>query len=304
MIPIGVIACLVTGSAAALLMATVLAMSPRGTPGAADYDDEQLLRLERESHTYRHAGLLAEEIATRLPKLLGRTTLDRLDHALDVCGRRPPWKASRFVAARICEAILLGCVIAAIVGVILAAGGQFPVFAGVLGSIVAFFYVAMALSDLQTRADAIGRDVRARLPFATDLMALVLQAGGTPVDALQVVVDETSDHPLGTEFRLITDETRRGRPRKEVLQSFRDRFPDPAVKDFVFAIIKGEELGTPLGTVLASQAEEMRRKQSQWFEKQAAEAGVKMSFPAMLVLMACLIVIVGPFILPLFYSPM
>ena len=160
------------------------------------------------------------------------------------------------------------------------------------------------MSDLQTRSDAIGRGVRSRLPFATDLMALVLQSGGTPLDALQAVVDETADHPLGAEFRTITDETRRGRPRQEVLQSFRERFPDPAVKDFVFAVIKGEELGTPLGTVLAAQAEEMRRKQSQWFEKQAVEAGVKMSFPAVLVLLSCLIVIVGPFILPLFQSPM
>jgi tight adherence protein C len=302
--PIGWVACTATALATALGAATALVMAPRRGAATAGYDDEQLRRLERESPTYRHAGLLAEEIASWLPSLLGRDTLDRLAHALDVCGKSPPWKPERFVAARVCEAILMGTLVASALAALLIAGGRLPLFALAFGAVVAVLLVAMALNDLQARADRIVRGVRWRLPFATDLMALVLQAGGTPIDALQAVVDETGDHVLGAEFRTITDEVRRGRPRKEALQSFRERFPDPAVKDFVFAIIKGEELGTPLGEVLASQADEMRRKQSQWLERQAAEAGVKMSFPAVLVLMACLIVIVGPFVLPLYYAPM
>jgi tight adherence protein C len=301
--PIGWIACIVSGAAAALLAATVMAMAPRGLAASGGYDVDQLQRLVREIPVYRHAGTLAEEIAGWLPEVLGRDTLDRLTHALDVCGLSPPWRAERFIAARACEAILLGVVVAAAGSVALVASGHLPLLAVLLGMAAAAVFVALAVSSLEARADVLARAVRGRLPFATDLMALVLQAGGTPIDALQAVVDEMADHPLGGEFRTITDETRRGRPRKEVLQALRSRFPDPAVKDFVFAIIKGEELGTPLGTVLAAQADEMRRKQSQWLEKQAAEAGVKMSFPAVLVLIACLIVIVGPFVLPLFDLP-
>jgi Flp pilus assembly protein TadB len=297
------IACVAAGASAGVLADSVLAMRPREGLRGEGYDAEQLQRLLRESPVYRHAGVLAEEIAGWVPGWFGRDTLERLAHALDVCGMSPPWKAERFVAARVCEAIALGVLVAAVGAMALVSGGHLPLLAVLLGGGAAAVFVAMSVSSLQARADGRTPAGRGRLPCATALMSLVLQAGGAPIDALQAVVDEMGEHPLGAEFRTITEETRRGRPRKEVLQSFRERFPDPAVKDFVFAIIKGEELGTPLGAVLAAQADEMRRKQSQWFEKQAAEAGVKMSFPAVLVLMACLIVIVGPFILPLFETP-
>jgi hypothetical protein len=40
-------------------------------------------------------------------------------------------------------------------------------------------------------------------------------------------------------------------------------------------------------------------KRSQWGEKAAAEAGVKVVFPGMFIVVACLLVVLTPFALPI-----
>ena len=101
---------------------------------------------------------------------------------------------------------------------------------------------------------------------------------------------------------MIVSQTRMGRLRADALRGFRDRYPDPDISDFVFALVKGEELGTPLALILNMQATQMRLKHSQWCEKQAAEAGVKMTFPSLLVMIACILVILGPILLPVVFG--
>ena len=66
----------------------------------------------------------------------------------------------------------------------------------------------------------------------------------------------------------------------------------------MFAINKGEELGTPLSAILREQAEQMRLKRSQRGEKAAAEAEVNIVFPGMVLMIACLLIVIAPIILP------
>jgi hypothetical protein len=49
---------------------------------------------------------------------------------------------------------------------------------------------------------------------------------------------------------------------------------------------------------MRNQADQMRLKRSQWGEKAAAEAQVQMTFPAMIVMLACMLLVLGPFVLP------
>jgi len=89
-----------------------------------------------------------------------------------------------------------------------------------------------------------------------------------------------------------------GRPRNETLQALDERLQDDDVSEMVFAINKGEELGTPLSAILREQAEQMRLKRSQRGEKAAAEAQVNIVFPGMVVMIACLLVVIAPILLP------
>jgi tight adherence protein C len=283
------------GLATAGLAWTLLSLSPAVGDGTPGYADELRARLIRSDPIHRHAGRLVDELVPLVRGFVGSASLERLALALEICGRSPPWTAERFWAAEICRGLALGAA-AGLLGLLAS-----PLFGVVAAAAVAGLSVVLAIGGIGTEARKRSAAVRGRLSFATDLMALVLQAGGTASDALESVVRECGDHPLGQEFGKVADNIGHGMSRKEALVRLRDRFADVDIRDFVFAVVKGEELGTPLAEILSGQARDMRRRQSQACEKQAAEAEVKLSFPSMLVLIACLIVMLGPFLLPLVY---
>jgi Flp pilus assembly protein TadB len=291
-----VLASALLGLAAAGLAWTLLSLSPAVGTGTTGYADELRTRLIRADPIHRYAGRLVDELVPLVRRFVGPASLQRLEQALEICGRSPPWTAERLWAAEICRGLAFG----GGAGLLVALAS--PLFGVVAAGGVAGLSVVLAIGGVETEARKRSAAVRGRLAFATDLMALVLQAGGSASDALESVVRECGDHPLGQEFGKVADNIGHGMPRKEALARLRDRFADVDIRDFVFAVVKGEELGTPLAEILSGQARDMRRRQSQACEKQAAEAEVKLSFPSMLVLVACLIVMLGPFLLPLVYG--
>ena len=90
-----------------------------------------------------------------------------------------------------------------------------------------------------------------------------------------------------------------GRTRNEALEHFAERVHAEEVSEIVMAIVKGEELGTPLASVLRTQSDALLLRRSQWAEKAAADAQVRIVVPGMLVMIACLIIVLAPFLLPL-----
>jgi len=134
-----------------------------------------------------------------------------------------------------------------------------------------------------------------------DLIALTMEAGASFIESMTIAAKENQNHPLGQQLAEVLRDMSVGRTRKEALEDLQDRLGDENVTEITSAIIKGEELGTPLSQILRSQADQMRLKRSQWAEKAAAEAQVNIVFPGMIVMIACLIIVLAPFVLgPLF----
>jgi tight adherence protein C len=82
----------------------------------------------------------------------------------------------------------------------------------------------------------------------------------------------------------------------------RRRLADDEITSIVGSIIQGEQLGTPLARLFRTQADVLRIKRTQRAETVAGEAGVKMLMPAILVMAATVIIILGPFLLSFFYA--
>ena len=133
-------------------------------------------------------------------------------------------------------------------------------------------------------------------------MALLLQAGANFNDAIKVVAKEDRGNALGDEFARIKQQLDLNRTQVESLNGLKDRIRDEDTSDLIRAICKGVELGTPMSTILQTQADQMRLKRSQWGEKAAKEAEVKMTGPNLLIMLACIIVIMGPILLPIVYG--
>jgi len=258
------------------------------------YEDQRRGAIRSVDATFRWFEPVIEEVATSFYQ--DSPAAGKLAARLDADRSGPPWRADELLACWMLQSIALG------VGVGLLSYLAMGVLAAALvGLFVGFGYFTLRTirqGELVThRLVALKR----RLPYAIDLMALMLEAGSTFLDALKTVVIDNRSNPLGEEFGTVLQEIDLGRTRSEALLRLRDRLPDEDVEEIIFAIVKGEELGTPLSQILRSQADQLQLKRSQWAEKAAAEAQVRIVFPGMAIMVACLLIIVAPFLLKLLH---
>jgi tight adherence protein C len=217
--------------------------------------------------------------------------MSRLQLALDGEPDALPWTAAEFLGAKAVESFLAG----AFFGV--AAGLAYGFLTGaIVGPVAAFVVYAVVSSGPSGRMWARRKQVIRRLPYAVDLLALMMEAGATFTDGLRTLAREQQDHPIGREFARLLSELEHGETLRAALTQLQKRLPDEEdVSEFVFSIVKGQELGTPLAESLRNQADQMRLKRSQRAEKAAADAQVQMTGPGFAIMLVCMAIITAPF---------
>ncbi len=289
---------LLTGSAAigcAVLYATWLVtgiLAARRSSPADRYERVRVDQLRNSSSVFRWFEPLVEEIKRWFPHYEADQEFG-LAHSLSSSPALKHWTTQEFRATKAIEACLAAL---AIFLIIMPTG--FTTMAVVLALLVLVGYPALASRSVCKEQRRRLKTLRLRMPMVVDQLALMMEAGGNFEESLRTITDEDRSHPLNQELTKVLHEIDAGRTRREALLEFKDRLPDTDIGELVFAITKGEELGTPLSSILSDQAEQMRLKRSQWGEKAAAEAEVQIVFPGMLVMIACLIVIIAPILLP------
>lgn len=261
------------------------------------FEQERRAVLEEISSTYRRFEPLVDELAKINGLMTSPTQRDGIQHRLVLTDTGRAWKPEEYLAVKQIEGVAAGLVVGVIFSLQL---GVSVAAVAAVGVAVAYQVVSMhGLADSATKQL---RLIKHRLPFVVDLMALIIEAGGSFQDGLDTAVRENRGHPLGSELVRVQREVSMGRPRRDALLSLSKRLEDQDVSELVFAINKGEEMGTPLSKILRSQADQMRLKRAQWGEKAAAEAQVKIVFPGMIVMLACILVILAPILLPAIFA--
>jgi tight adherence protein C len=168
------------------------------------------------------------------------------------------------------------------------------VIAPVLGLVLPYLQLTSAA---QKRV----RSIQKALPQVVDLMVLGLSAGLDFTAAVRQVVERAGrdDEPLIEELRLLLQELKLGRTRRQALAQLAERVPCDAVRDLVASATQSEEQGTPLSAVLAAQATASRRRRSTQAEETAAKASTGLLIPLGILFLAILMLIVSPMILRL-----
>lgn len=216
-----------------------------------------------------------------------------VERNLKVAKSYPPWTGEEHLAVTMLEGVLGAALLYAILFLV-----ADPLDAILVSLAGGWFWNYLRHNDLARTGGDYVNAVKRLMPYSIDLLALQMRAGAGFPEAVNTVVQENPDHPLGKELGEVMREVSIGHSRAQALERFKVRMADPDIGELIFSINKGEELGTPLTTILRNQADQMRLKRTQMVEKAAGAAQVKMMGPVMLIMLACLILMSGSIIGP------
>ena len=131
-------------------------------------------------------------------------------------------------------------------------------------------------------------------PDALDMLTIGVEAGLAFESAL-LTVGERWDNALTREFRRAVAEMRVGTPRDVALWRLAERTGVEALRSFVAVLVQSSQLGVSIAQVLHSQAAQERVRRRQRAEELARQAGGKIVFPLVfLILPSMFVVILGP----------
>ena len=131
------------------------------------------------------------------------------------------------------------------------------------------------------------------MPYYLDLSLLVVQAGGRPVDAVDLYMHVFGDTALADELDMLREEHRTLRF-GQALERLRERASDEAVQNIIGNLAQSEKVGAKLEGSLMEQAYEIRALRSELAERAAEKLNAKFRLPMVLMLVAVLMVILSP----------
>lgn len=151
---------------------------------------------------------------------------------------------------------------------------------------------------LRTKVQIRHKKLFRALPDCLDLLTLMMEAGLDFTAALNKFIEKGEKGPLWEELFIMQQEIQMGKSRVEALNDLSTRTNHPAVSSVISSLVQGIQLGSSLGPILKSQAEQLRTQRFQIAEKMAAEAPLKLLFPLLFFIFPTVfIVLFGPIIL-------
>jgi tight adherence protein C len=285
---------LVGGGVFALVAALTQSQSDAGDGSGTSwrYDDTRAAELRKVSLIYLLAGPLIAPLA-QFNRRWFTPQLPEITRELQAAGRPRFWSPEEWLAVAEIKAVLFSIPIWVILFREMGPPGL------VLGFVVTAGIALLLRHSLTVAARERLWRLKLSLPYLLDLLTLLMEAGSTFLHALGEAVQEFRHEPAGQEFGRVLAEMQMGKSRTAALDAMRERLNDDEIGSLIGAIIQGEQLGTPLALLFRAQADVLRLKRTQRAETIAGEAAVKMLFPAVLIMVATVIIMLGPFILGL-----
>ncbi len=136
--------------------------------------------------------------------------------------------------------------------------------------------------------------IRMQLPDMMDILSVSIDAGLSFDLALKRALDKFTG-ALKEELTITSMEIQMGKPRREALYDLGENNSVAELKTLVAAIIQSEQMGTPIKSVLKTQASHMRLIRKQAAQEKGMKASVKMLLPMVLCIFPVLfIILMGP----------
>ena len=219
------------------------------------------------------------------------TAMDRLDHQSAIL-LIADWKFADRLALWSMQGLILA------VGwlfVWMLVGGELS-FSAVMGAAAILgLAVFWQVTEFLALVNSTRRQVRARLPLALELMALIMESGGGEIlSSWELVTNENRGHPLGEHLQLVLDRMRRGMTFPEALQSWADLSREDDVAEVVLMLRTAKMRGSPIQENLRILADQARLRRIQRLDRAAESARVHITWPGFVMMLACLLIACAP----------
>ncbi len=261
----------------------------------SDFEQQAVERMRASSAVFRNAEPLVRQLAKQY---VPSAKLRDFTYCLELKEDSPPWTAPLFCATKLLEAILVGFGVALWFLLLIRSAIPAILLGFVFGAIVYY----LTIKSYKKEANDLKRRIKLRLPFVVDLMSLTRGAGASFKESLEITVEENRDAPIGRVFKRVLEEFNLGKSEREVMDSLNERMQDWDFSELVFTLNRGAAFGVPIADALATLSNQMRLKRQQWIEQAAGKAQAQILFPGVIVMIACMIQILAPFVLMWFES--
>ncbi len=270
-----------------------IATADRGDDERSDPIEQRRREMLRgRSKTYQWFEPMVDELAgvagRRFP-----VTVEKLKQALPLLNPLP-WTGEEFVAIKMVEG--MGAFFAGtFLGHVLF--GEFV--APVIGLLAAVTTPRIVINGVLKKADHYRATVRNRLPFAVDLVSLMVLSGATLRACLKTATAENRGHPLGDELARVWVGIDNGLSQADALRSMAARVNESDLTEVATVLIAADEKGgKELPAMLDRMAAVLRVRRVQYMERASERAKVMITWPGMVIMVACLLIVAAVFVLP------
>lgn len=268
----------ILGAAAAWILAPLL-LSPLSSSGeVGDASDSLLAKV----------GRLVFGGLNRRPAM--QTSLDNLDARLRLAGRRGI--PSETVLAQAQGAGILAtltlCIVLSVVS------GGFGLGTLVMSIIMGAATTWLVLTRVENWISDRRRQLNRQFPYFLDLAVMTMDSGTGMLEVVDAYTKSAPGTALAQELTALNTDIRMGTTVDAALIALESRIPSDDVIAVTRSIRQGLRMGTPMSQVFREQAETMRFRRSQTAERSAEELKVKLQGPAMMLVVAVLILVLGP----------
>jgi len=261
--------------------------------------DDLITNLRRELIAKKGASYLsllqlARFFARYVPLFTSDRKLTEIDRRLRQAGRPGALHAVEYVGIW----LGIGAVFGVMVEFLCMLAFGFPVVLLGACAFVVIYFSGLNWVEAYAR-ERIGR-IEYRLPYVMDLMMISVEAGSTFTGAIELVVADGTDEPLDRELGWMLAEINMGQTRRQAMKRMIERIGSEALADSWNTLLQGEELGVPLARSIKTQARSLRGRRVRRAEKLANEAGTKIMAPSVLIMLAVLLLLLGPVLFRVF----
>lgn len=142
---------------------------------------------------------------------------------------------------------------------------------------------------LKGQIQKIKNSIVRHLPDTIDLLSLCVNAGLDFLLALKWVIEKSIPSVLILELQQVLQEVNLGKPRRDALTDFANKYQIPDLSTFTRALVQADRMGTSVADALNIISEDMRISRYRRGEQIALKAPLKMLFP----LLFCIFPVVG-----------